>query len=178
MVAARKDREVELLEEPSQEYTDLVTSVQSALGLREDARLAYLAAKASTAALQADYAKLTSGVDKEGQKVRSKLEAIEKAQIAEHTTKVRLERISDDLLIEYERFKSEKAADLTAMLVEFTKAQIEFHRKAIVLLDGTLPRMTVSAPEEREAGATRVFQAGELRELGAVEESSVTPEEK
>jgi sorting nexin-1/2 len=117
---------IELFEESVQEYWNASASIKRALNIREEARLAYLEAKANTVACRSDYYNKVSGTGNEAQ-MKLKLEAIERVQLAEHNAKNKLVRTSDDFIAEYERFKHERTTDLTAALMSFVTQQVQVY---------------------------------------------------
>jgi hypothetical protein len=126
LVASHKSDGVGVFEESLQEYSNLVASVKRALQVREDARVAYITAQATVVSAQAEYTTLTNSptTAKERAQIQTKAEAVEKALQQEQAAKVRLERISDDLVSEYERFKHEKNLDTQRALIEFVRSEV------------------------------------------------------
>lgn len=158
-LSVRATREIEVLEEPVQEYVHVVACVRRALSIRDEARIALVSARATVVSLQDDY-------QRQGGTIATKLQAIEKAQLTEHNARVRLERVTDELLNEWERFKQEKSLDLNDALTTFIKTQIDFHKSAAMLLSGLLPQVEGSIAREVPQEGVRSFEPSELRELG------------
>ena len=109
-------------EEPLLEQLHLLLSVKRAIDQREAARLAYMQARQETLNAEAAHSKVV-GVDSKRDQVLPRKFAFEAAQKAEKEAKSRLELISEEFLADYQRFKSEKAPELKAILLKFAQLQ-------------------------------------------------------
>ena len=111
------------LEEPIQEYYRYVGSVKATIYRRQAKRGDYINALADLEAKQQSYTKAVSMPGKED-KAAQKQKELEEAQVVVEATKKELDDVTDVLLNEFDKFKSEKAADIKALLANFAKMQV------------------------------------------------------
>lgn len=142
-VLANESAENELIqfEEPIYEYVRLLGSVKAAMQRRADKKKAFLAATADLEAKQISYNKVVGVVGKEAQ-AQEKSYAVEKAQSAVDAAKDEYEKVSEKLLEEFERFKTEKTINIKAIMLSFVNLQIEFHKKSEIIWKELTPALT------------------------------------
>jgi len=152
------------LEEPIQEYFRLVGSVKTTIYRRQAKRGDYINATADLEAKQASYTKTIAIPGKE-ESAAKKQKELEEAQENVEKTKKELDDVTDVLLNEFEKFKSEKAVDIKALLGNFAKMQGDYHRKAEKIWGDILPQL-MSATDSSSVPAAS---------SGASEASSMPP---
>jgi hypothetical protein len=110
-------------EEPLLEQLNLLQSVKRALLQREAARVSYLNAKLDTIGAEAAHLKVV-GVEGKRDQVQGRKFAYEGASKAERDAKARLDFISNELLLDYQRFRMQKAVDLKSIMIKFANLQV------------------------------------------------------
>jgi hypothetical protein len=116
------DGELYQLDEPLQEYVRLLQSLKAAVKRRSERRQAYALSISDVEAKQVAYNKV-QGTGKD-EVERQKQAAVEKAQSTCDSNKEEYERVSKELLVEYEQFKSQKANDLKEILTNWVNTQV------------------------------------------------------
>jgi sorting nexin-1/2 len=111
------------LEEPLEEYVRLLAAVKAALKRRQEKKSIHLNAIADLDSKQTAYNKLLGAAGKEEQ-ATAKLVQVERCHEHVDKTKVEYEEVSENLLIEFERFKLEKAEDIKQILLNYVKLQV------------------------------------------------------
>ena len=139
------------LEEPIQEYFRLVGSVKSTITRRQNKKSIYINAISDLESKQLSYTKVLSVGGKEDIAAK-KQKDIEQAQVYMEITKNDLDTVTDLLLNEFEKFKSEKAADIKALLANFAKMQGDYHHKAEKIWGDILPQLMSAADLNLDAG--------------------------
>lgn len=124
LVEAHKREGLESFEESLEEYANIVDSIQRALSLRGEARLAYQQAITSPAVVPVREDGVKEGEGDKEPLPQSKAEQGEKQAAAEQAARVKLERVSDDFITDYERFKHERSQDIHASLLGFFHAEV------------------------------------------------------
>ena len=110
------------LDAPIQEYVRILGNVKAAIARRGEKKAAHLQAIIDLEAKQASYSKsLSSG--KEAQ-IAQKQAEVEKAQMLVDSSQSEFETVSEKLLVEFERFKREKASDIKAILLNYVSIQV------------------------------------------------------
>lgn len=125
--AATKHAEDELiqLEEPLQEYVRLIASLKDAIKRRYEKKDMYVLAIAEFESKKNSYEKV-QGTGKEDVEKAKQL-AAEKAQANCDACKEVYERVSTELLDDFERFKAQKANDLRDILLNYVNLQVCIH---------------------------------------------------
>jgi sorting nexin-1/2 len=124
-VLATENAEAEAvhLEEPLEEYVRLLGSVKAALKRRQEKKSIHLNAIADLDSKQSAYNKLLGAPGKEDQ-ATSKLVQVERCREQVEKSKAEYEDVSENLLIEFERFKLEKAEDIKQILLNYVRLQV------------------------------------------------------
>jgi hypothetical protein len=113
------------LEEPLEEYVRLLAAVKAALKRRQEKKSHHLHAIADLDTKQSAYNKLLGVAGKEEQ-ATGKLVQVERCREQVDKTRVEYEDVSENLLIEFERFKLEKAEDIKQILLNYVKLQVQY----------------------------------------------------
>jgi len=135
--------------EPLEEYARMLASIKVAMQQRTDKKTAYLNAMGDLEAKQNSYKKLLGVPGKESQAAQ-KEQSVQAAQEVTDAAKIEFEKVSERLLAEFETFKSQKAADMKEILLNFVTLQIEFNKKNEESWKELLPKMqaiAVSQPD-------------------------------
>lgn len=132
------------LEEPIQEYVRLVGSVKATIARRQQKKANYVNAIGDMEAKQTSYTKALSTAGKEDSAAKKQKE-LELAQETVDLTKKELDKVTDILLNEFEKFKAEKAADIKMLLANFAKMQVDYHRKAEKIWSDILPQLMAAS---------------------------------
>ena len=138
------EAEVLRLQEPLEEYVRMIGSVKAAMAVRQDRKGAYVAILTDLAVKQAAYEKLLGTPGKEEQ-ASAKKEAVKVAEASAEGAKVEFEQVTKRLLDDFERFKSQKAADIQEILLNFVNLQIDFNRKSEQMWKDMLPVLSTVA---------------------------------
>ena len=93
---------------------------------------------------QSSYTKALSIAGKEDIAAK-KQKDLELAQQYVESAKSDLDAVTDVLLNEFEKFKSEKAADIKTLLANFAKMQGDYHRSAEKIWGDILPQLMSAA---------------------------------
>lgn len=111
------------LEEPLEEYVRLLAAVKAALRRRQEKKSQHLHAIADLDAKQSAYNKLLGVTGKEDQ-ATSKLVQVERCREQVDSSREVYQDVSENLLVEFERFKLEKAEDIKQILLNYVKLQV------------------------------------------------------
>ena len=125
-VLATENAEAEAvhLEEPLEEYVRLLASVKAALKRRQEKKSIHLNALADLDSKQNSYNKVVGASGKEDQAM-SKLAQVERCREQVEKSRTEYEEVSETLLIEFERFKLEKAEDIKQILLNYVRLQVK-----------------------------------------------------
>lgn len=159
------------LEEPIQEYFRLVGSVKSTIFRRQNKKSIYINAISDLESKQTSYTKALSVAGKEDIAAKKQKE-LELAQQYVESTKNDLDAVTDVLLNEFEKFKSEKAADIKTLLANFAKMQGDYHRKAEKIWGDILPQLMSVADVNVDIGVKSQSDAA-ISSSNATVESNV-----
>lgn len=175
-VLATENAEAEAvhLEEPLEEYVRLLAAVKAALKRRQEKKTIHLNAISDLDSKQNSYNKLMGTPGKEAQ-ATAKLEQVERCREYVEKTRVEYEDVSENLLIEFERFKVEKAEDIKQILLNYVKLQIEFNKKSEQAWKDLIPHLkTIST--SNNSSVSRV--AASLLSSGPESSSQVSHSQK
>lgn len=117
------EAEVRELDEPMDEYVRYIASVKAAIQQRADKKSAYISCLKDLEVKQAAYNKVLTQPGKEAD-ASKKQDLVEKAQTAADAAKVEYENVSERLLVEYDNFKQQKAADIRNIILSFINLQV------------------------------------------------------
>lgn len=123
LAAENADAEAVHLEEPLEEYVRLLAAVKAALKRRQDKKNIHISAISDLASKQHAYDKLLGVAGKEDQ-ATSKLVQVERCREQVEASKAEYEEVSEQLLVEFERFKLEKAEDIKHILLNYVRLQV------------------------------------------------------
>lgn len=122
LVEAHKESQ-DSFEDSLLEYSNIIDSVQRALSIREEARVSYQQARSITATARNEYASSREAGGKEAP-AQAKVEQIERFAAAEQSARMKLDRVSDDFITDYERFKQERSHDIQTSVVGFVRSEV------------------------------------------------------
>lgn len=163
------DDELVQLDEPMAEYVRLLHSLKEAIKRRADKKAQYINAIADLEAKQTAYSKVLGSAKEEVE--RAKQAAVEKASTACDTAKEVYERVTSELLDDFERFKAQKANDIRDILLNFVNLQTEHIRSSEEAWRNLIPTLqAISGGEAASAAEASLLQ--KHRAAAAAEASS------
>ena len=163
-------------EEPIQEYFRLVGSVKSTIFRRQSKKSIYINAISDLDSKQSSYTKALSMAGKEDIAAK-KQKDLELAQQYVESAKGDLDAVTDVLLNEFEKFKSEKAADIKTLLANFAKMQGDYHRSAEKIWGDILPQLMSAADINLDNGPITRSNAATIVESSTTLASNPIPKE-
>lgn len=123
----RSDQELVQFDEPFQEYVRTLQSLKLALARREELKKEYAISISDVDAKQTAYNKV-QGSGKEDEP--KKQAALEKSQQLCATAKENYERVSLELQVEFNTFKTRKAVEITNILTKWAEINISYCQRA------------------------------------------------